>query len=33
MRDDEIELSLSQEDVLRNAPSDENGFIKAPRVM
>ena len=33
MREDEVEPSLPLEEVLRNAPSDENGFIKAPRVM
>jgi aspartyl-tRNA(Asn)/glutamyl-tRNA(Gln) amidotransferase subunit C len=33
MREDEIEPSLSREEVLRNAPAQEDGFIKAPRVM
>jgi aspartyl-tRNA(Asn)/glutamyl-tRNA(Gln) amidotransferase subunit C len=33
MREDEIEPSLPQEDVLRNAGAQEDGFIKAPRVM
>jgi aspartyl-tRNA(Asn)/glutamyl-tRNA(Gln) amidotransferase subunit C len=33
MRDDVVEPSLPQEDVLRNAASQEDGFIKAPRVM
>jgi aspartyl-tRNA(Asn)/glutamyl-tRNA(Gln) amidotransferase subunit C len=33
MREDEIEPSLPQEDVLGNAPAKEDGFIKAPRVM
>lgn len=33
MREDEIEPSLPQEDVLCNAPAKEDGFIKAPRVM
>jgi aspartyl-tRNA(Asn)/glutamyl-tRNA(Gln) amidotransferase subunit C len=33
LREDEVEPSLSQEDVLRNAPAKEDGFIKAPRVM
>ena len=33
LREDEIEPSLPQEDVLRNAPAQEDGFIKAPRVM
>ncbi|MCK9580888.1 MAG: Asp-tRNA(Asn)/Glu-tRNA(Gln) amidotransferase subunit GatC [Methanoregula sp.] len=33
LREDEIEPSLPQEDVLRNAPAKEDGFIKAPRVM
>jgi len=32
-RDDEPEASLSQEEVLTNAGSTEDGFIKAPRVM
>ncbi len=33
MREDEPQPSLSQEDILRNAPASEDGFIKAPRVM
>ncbi|MCK9630776.1 MAG: Asp-tRNA(Asn)/Glu-tRNA(Gln) amidotransferase subunit GatC [Methanoregula sp.] len=33
MREDEVEPSLPQEEVLRNAPAQEDGFIKAPRVM
>ncbi len=33
LREDEVEPSLSQEDVLANAPFKEDGFIKAPRVM
>jgi aspartyl-tRNA(Asn)/glutamyl-tRNA(Gln) amidotransferase subunit C len=33
MREDAIEPSLLQEDVLKNAPAQEDGFIKAPRVM
>jgi aspartyl-tRNA(Asn)/glutamyl-tRNA(Gln) amidotransferase subunit C len=33
LREDEVEPSLPQEDVLRNAPEREDGFIKAPRVM
>jgi aspartyl-tRNA(Asn)/glutamyl-tRNA(Gln) amidotransferase subunit C len=33
MREDIVEPSLPQEDVLRNAPAQEDGFIKAPRVM
>jgi aspartyl-tRNA(Asn)/glutamyl-tRNA(Gln) amidotransferase subunit C len=33
LREDEIEPSLPHEDVLRNAPAQEDGFIKAPRVM
>ena len=33
LREDEVEPSLSQEEVLRNAPFTEDGFIKAPRVM
>jgi aspartyl-tRNA(Asn)/glutamyl-tRNA(Gln) amidotransferase subunit C len=33
MREDAVEPSLPQEDVLRNAPAQEDGFIKAPRVM
>jgi len=33
LREDEPEPSLSQEEVLRNAPAREDGFIKAPRVM
>jgi aspartyl-tRNA(Asn)/glutamyl-tRNA(Gln) amidotransferase subunit C len=33
MREDVVEPSLPQEDVLRNAPAQEDGFIRAPRVM
>jgi aspartyl-tRNA(Asn)/glutamyl-tRNA(Gln) amidotransferase subunit C len=33
MRDDEIEPSLPQDEVLQNAAATEDGFIKAPRVM
>jgi aspartyl-tRNA(Asn)/glutamyl-tRNA(Gln) amidotransferase subunit C len=33
LREDEVEPPLSQEEVLRNAPATEDGFIKAPRVM
>jgi aspartyl-tRNA(Asn)/glutamyl-tRNA(Gln) amidotransferase subunit C len=33
LRDDETEPSLPQEEILRNAPAREDGFIKAPRVM
>jgi aspartyl-tRNA(Asn)/glutamyl-tRNA(Gln) amidotransferase subunit C len=33
LREDEIEPSLSQDEVLANAPAREDGFIKAPRVM
>ena len=33
MREDIVEPSLPQEDVLGNAPAKEDGFIKAPRVM
>ena len=33
MREDVVEPSLPRDDVLRNAPAQENGFIKAPRVM
>ena len=33
LREDGVEPSLPQEDVLRNAPAQEDGFIKAPRVM
>ncbi len=33
LREDVVEPSLSQEDVLRNAAYTEDGFIKAPRVM
>jgi aspartyl-tRNA(Asn)/glutamyl-tRNA(Gln) amidotransferase subunit C len=33
LREDVVEPSLSQEDVLRNATQKEDGFIKAPRVM
>jgi aspartyl-tRNA(Asn)/glutamyl-tRNA(Gln) amidotransferase subunit C len=33
MREDLVEPSLSREDVLANAGAQEDGFIKAPRVM
>jgi len=33
LREDGVEPSLPQEDVLKNAPAQEDGFIKAPRVM
>lgn len=33
MREDIVEPSLPQEDVLANAPAQEDGFIRAPRVM
>ena len=33
LREDVVEPSLSQDDVLKNAPWKEDGFIKAPRVM
>jgi len=33
LREDVVEPSLSQDDVLRNAPFKEDGFIKAPKVM
>jgi aspartyl-tRNA(Asn)/glutamyl-tRNA(Gln) amidotransferase subunit C len=33
LREDEVEPSLPLEDVLKNAPAQEDGFIKAPRVM
>ncbi|MGA2121322.1 MAG: Asp-tRNA(Asn)/Glu-tRNA(Gln) amidotransferase subunit GatC [Methanoregula sp.] len=33
MREDETVPSLPQEEVLRNAAAQEDGFIKAPRVM
>jgi aspartyl-tRNA(Asn)/glutamyl-tRNA(Gln) amidotransferase subunit C len=33
LREDEIEPSLPREEILRNAPAEEDGFIKAPRVM
>jgi len=33
MRDDDTEPSLPQEEVLRNAAAQEDGFIRAPRVM
>ncbi len=32
-REDEESGMLEQDDVLENAGSDENGFIRAPRVM
>ena len=33
LREDVVEPSLPQEEVLRNAAAKEDGFIKAPRVM
>ena len=33
MREDIVEPSLPQEEVLANAPAKEDGFIRAPRVM
>jgi len=33
MREDVIEPSLPRDEVLKNAPAQEDGFIKAPRVM
>lgn len=33
LREDEVEPSLLQDDVLKNAPYKEDGFVKAPRVM
>ena len=33
LREDEVEPSLPQDEVLKNAPYKEDGFIKAPRVM
>jgi aspartyl-tRNA(Asn)/glutamyl-tRNA(Gln) amidotransferase subunit C len=33
MRDDVVEPSLPREEVLKNAAANEDGFIKAPRVM
>jgi aspartyl-tRNA(Asn)/glutamyl-tRNA(Gln) amidotransferase subunit C len=33
MREDEPDSSLSQQEILSNAPASEDGFIKAPRVM
>ena len=32
-REDEVEPSLSQEEATRNAGAQEDGYIKAPRVM
>ena len=33
LREDEVSPSLSHEEVTRNAGAQEDGFIKAPRVM
>lgn len=33
LREDEVCPSLPQEMVLANAPADEDGFVRAPRVM
>jgi len=33
MREDIVEPSLPQDEVLKNAAAQEDGFIKAPRVM
>lgn len=32
-RSDEVKESLSREEVLKNAPDQENGFFKVPRVI
>jgi len=32
-RKDEVEPSLSQEEVLANAPRSENGYFRAPRIV
>lgn len=32
-RDDEVEESLPQEAVLRNAPKREDGYFKGPRIL
>ncbi len=32
-REDVAEESLSQDDVLRNAPKHEKGFVKGPRIV
>ena len=33
MREDIVEPSLTRDEILKNAPAQEDGFIKAPRVM
>lgn len=33
LREDEVEPSLSRDEATRNAGAEEDGFIKAPRVM
>ncbi|PTL39222.1 Asp-tRNA(Asn)/Glu-tRNA(Gln) amidotransferase subunit GatC [Alkalicoccus saliphilus] len=33
MREDEVKPSLSQEDVLKNAPAQQDGQIKVPSVL
>ena len=33
MREDVVEPSLTRDEVLKNAAAQEDGFIKAPRVM
>ena len=33
LREDAVVPSLAHEDILKNAPASEDGFIKAPRVM
>ena len=33
MREEIVEPSLPRDEVLKNAPAQEDGFIKAPRVM
>ena len=33
LREDEVEHSLSRDEATRNAGAEEDGFIKAPRVM
>lgn len=33
MRKDEVKKSLDREDIMKNAPDSENGYIKIPKVL
>lgn len=33
MREDEVKESLDREEVMKNAPENENGYVKIPKVL